>query len=204
MASEYDPVFGHTDDEPGAQEPSDLEAVRRHFAAAGRPYLRSPLIWLAWALLLPTAALAHGTVLTRFGLRGVVLGWSLAILAGGLVEWSLLFRSRPSRQGRSRSIVTWVFRVQGNLSLLGVILSVLLLAEGSGWALPGLWLLLVGHSFYVIGGLAFTPFRIYGLAFQLGGVAALWPGSDPLAAFAGVTGAANLWMAWRVWRLAAT
>jgi hypothetical protein len=65
---------------------------------------------------------------------------------------------------------------------------------------PGLWLLLLGHSFYVLGGIAFRPFRAYGLLYQIGGVAALWPGSAPLPLFALTAAAGNLWMAYAVWR----
>jgi hypothetical protein len=87
-----------------------------------------------------------------------------------------------------------VLRVQGNLSLVALTLSALLIWQDLAWALPGLWLLLLGHSFYMLGGLAFEPFRACGLLYQLGGVAALWPNSSPLGAFAVATAAGNLWM----------
>jgi len=101
--------------------------------------------------------------------------------------------------GRS-PLATWALRTQGNLSLVAVGLSVLLVWQDLAWALPGVWLLLLGHSFYVLGGIAFRPFRAYGLLYQVGGVAALWPGGAPLPVFALTTAAANLWMSYAVWR----
>ncbi len=104
-----------------------------------------------------------------------------------------------ARAGRS-PLATWALRTQGNLSLVALALSALLLWQDLAWALPGLWLLLLGHSFYMLGGIAFPPFRTYGLLYQLGGVVALWPGGAPLPAFALATAAANLWMSYAVWR----
>jgi hypothetical protein len=52
----------------------------------------------------------------------------------------------------------------------------------------------------LLGGIAFPPFRAYGLLYQVGGVAALWPGGAPLPVFALTTAAANLWMSYAVWR----
>lgn len=94
-----------------------------------------------------------------------------------------------------------MLRIQGNLSLVALALSVLLVWQNLAWALPGLWLLLLGHSLYLLGGLAFPPMRTCGVVFQLGGALALWPGLDPLMAFAAATAAGNLWMALQVWRL---
>lgn len=199
MSSEYDPLFSSSEGDTADPATSDLERVREHFEAASRPYLVSPWSWLAWSVVLPATALSHPAVLQRFGLRGVILLWSLAILGGGIIELGTVFRQRPRRRRPSSPLATWVFRMQGNLSLVAFALSVLLAWQGLAWVLPGLWLLLVGHSFYLLGGLAFRPFRLYGLAFQTAGLWALWPGGSPLAVFAGVTGAANLWMAVQVW-----
>ena len=93
-----------------------------------------------------------------------------------------------------------MLRVQGNLSLVALILSALLVWEDAAWALPGLWLLLLGHSFYLLGGLAFDPFRTCGVLFQLGGLAALWPGGYPLAVFALTVAAGSAWVGVGVWR----
>ena len=109
-----------------------------------------------------------------------------------------LFRSGGATG--STPLASWVLRLQGNLSLIAVALSVFLLWQDLAWALPGLWLLLLGHSFYMLGGLAFPPLRVCGIVFQLGGVAALWPGGTPLPAFAAAAFVGNLWMAWGVWR----
>ena len=81
MSSEYEPVFG----ERGAAG-GDLVTVRELFRAASGPYLRSPWSWLAWALILPGAALATPRVWTRFGPSGTLLTWSAAILLGGAIE----------------------------------------------------------------------------------------------------------------------
>lgn len=201
--SEYDPLFTAPDpedrDDPRAA--GDLDTVREQFAAASRPYLRSPLSWLAWALVWPPAALAHGPVAWRFGLQGVVLLWCGAILAGGAVEMGTIFRARGrGRRTRSTPLAGWVFRLQGNLSVVAMVLSAALLWEGLAWLLPGLWMLVVGHSFVMLGGLAFRPFRWYGAAYQVGGALALWPGGRPLLVLALVAGLANLWLAWKVWR----
>ena len=195
--SEYEPFFAGDADETLTGGPSDLEGVQGRFQAAVAPYLRSPVPWLVWSLVLPAAAKLHHLVLARGGLRGAVLLWSIAILAGGLVEGATLVKTRRKRPS---PLVAWVLRMQGNLSLAAVALSLLLLWWGRPEALPGVWLLLVGHSFYVLGGLAFGPFRLYGLALQVGGLLALWPGWDPLDIFAGTLGAANFWMAYKVWR----
>jgi hypothetical protein len=93
-----------------------------------------------------------------------------------------------------------VLRLQGNLSLIALALSVLLVWLDAAWALPGLWLLLLGHSFYMLGGLAFAPLRVCGVLYQLGGLAALWPRGAPLVVFALATAAGNVWMGIGVWR----
>lgn len=195
--SEYDPVFSSSGPpDPGDPRASDdLERVREVFEQSARPYLRHPWVWWSWGLVLPLTAGLHRPVLERFGLQGVILLWSLAILAGGAVEMGAIFRSRGrGRRTRSTPLVSWVFRIQGNLSVTGLAISALLVWQGLAWALPGLWLLLVGHSFYLLGGLAFRPLRIFGLFLQAGALAALWPGASALAIFAGVTGAGSLWL----------
>ncbi len=157
LPSEYDPLF------TGSEEADEaLADVRGRFEAAGKPFLRSPWTWTGWAVILPSAALATGAVGQRFGPSGVLMLWSLAILLGGLVETVGIFggnRPRPTPLAR------WVLHTQGNLSLVAIALSALLLFAGAAWALPGLWLILIGHSFYVLGGLAFPPFRIAGLIY---------------------------------------
>ena len=189
MSSEYDPLFSGS----GEVESGDLERVRREFAAASRPHLYSPWPWFAWGLILPGAALATASVLAHAGAPGALLLWSGAILVGGAIELAALLRGR---RGQPRSAVTaWVMRGQGNLSLVAVALSGLLLWEDLGWALPALWLLLLGHSLYSLGGLAFPPLRTAGMLYQLGGAAALWPSGEPLWIFAAATAAGNLWVA---------
>ncbi|HVS04027.1 MAG TPA: hypothetical protein VMT16_14775 [Thermoanaerobaculia bacterium] len=191
---EYEPLF-HRRDEAG----EDLDRVRDLFAAASEAYLSFPWSWMVWALLLPAAALATTEVALRWGWAGGLALWSLTILAGGAVE--LLGIRRGQRRARSSPLAGWVLNVQGNLSLVALLLSLALIAVGATAALPGLWLLLLGHSFYAQGGLAFPPFRGYGLWLQLGGAVALWPrGVDPLVVFAAVTFAGNLWIGWSLWR----
>ena len=126
------------------------------------------------------------------GPSGVLFTWSGTILLGGAVEILGIRRSGGGAAGGT--LAAWVLRVQGNLSLIALALSALLVWQDLAWALPGLWLLLLGHSFYMLGGLAFEPFRACGLLYQLGGLAALWPGGSPLGAFALATAAGNLWM----------
>lgn len=192
--SEYEPLFRAADD-PGSE--ASLERVRAEFAAAGGPFLRSPLPWLGWAAVLPALALATPAAGRHFGPRGVLLLWSFGVLAGGAVE--LFALSRSGALGRSGPLASWVLRGQGNLSLVGAILSALLLWLDAPGALPGLWLLLLGHSFHLLGGLAFRPLARAGLVYQLGGAVALWPGAPSLPAFAVATAVANLWIAWSVW-----
>ncbi len=190
--TEYDPLF-----DPTRTGLDDLEPVRDHFRAASRPFLTSPWSWLGWALLLPTAALVTPLALRRFGFSGVLFTWSAVILLGGAVEYQNILRGR---QGKSSTLASWVLRLQGNLSVVALLLSGLLIWQDVAWALPALWLLLLGHSFYMLGGFAFDPFRVCGLIYQIGGVVALWPGGSPLGVFAAATFLGNLWIAVGVWR----
>lgn len=119
------------------------------------------------------------------------------ILLGGLVEFLGIRRSGRQASG---TLAAWVLRLQGNLSLVALALSALLVWQDLAWAVPGVWLLLLGHSFYMLGGLAFEPFRVCGLVYQIGGLAALWPDGYPLEFFALTTAIGNLWMGLAVWR----
>jgi hypothetical protein len=119
--------------------------------------------------------------------------WSAAILAGGAVEALFLWRQRR-RGGGGSPLGSWAMTLQGNLSLVAVALSAALLAGGMARLLPGLWLLLLGHSLFALGGLAFPPQRTAGLIYQAGGVAALLPGAPALALFAAATALGNLWI----------
>jgi hypothetical protein len=114
------------------------------------------------------------------------------ILLGGAVEIVGIRRHGSEQTGST--LAAWVLRLQGNLSFVAIALSALLVWQDLAWVLPGLWLLLLGHSFYMLGGLAFPPFRACGLLYQLGGLIALWPDGNPLLAFAAATAAGNLWM----------
>lgn len=197
VSSEYDPLFSRDDaeEDPAA---SDLAVVRRAFGAAARPYLSSPWVWLAWAVLLPAAALSTEPVAERYGASGVLLLWSFTILAGGLSEWVGMRRRGAFR--RPSELARWALRGQGNLSLVGVVLSVLLLWIGYPAALAGVWLLLLGHSFFTLGGLSSRPMRSAGLIFQLGGAVALWPTPPALPVFAVTAAAGCLWLAVGQWR----
>jgi len=192
MASEYDPVFAER--ARGDDPTSDLAAVRRLFATASRPYLSSALPWLGWAVLLPAAAFLTPRAGLAAGYPGVLGLWSATILLGGALEASFLFRTRR-RLGGSSPLGAWAMTLQGNLSLVAVALSAVLAAIGGARFLPGLWLLLLGHSFFALGGLAFRPQRTAGILYQLGGVAALVPGVPELAVFAATTFLGNLWIA---------
>lgn len=192
--SEYDPLLA-------AEESDDLAEVEELFAGASTPYLTFPWTWLAWALLLPAAALATRPALAAGGVAAAVLGWSAAILLGGAVELTGIRRTR-GRRGAT-PLAGWVLRAQGNLSLLGLVLSVALMFAGCPLLLPGLWMLLLGHSFYTLGALAFPPFRVAGILYQAGGAVALWPSVlDPFLAFAVAAGVGNLWLFWSVRQVA--
>lgn len=197
MRSEYDPLFERPVSE--AEGDDDLEAVRDRFRAAARPYLSSPWPWLAWAVALPAAALATPAVFASGGPAAVLFTWSAAILVAGAVEVAGHLRARRLGRGGT-ALAGWALSVQGNLSLVAIGLSVLLLWQDLAWALPALWLLLLGHSLWLLGGLGFPPFRVCGLLYQVAGAAALWPGVPPLVVLAAATGAGNLWIAWAIWR----
>jgi hypothetical protein len=121
------------------------------------------------------------------------------ILLGGAVE-IVAIRRAGGGLGGSTPLASWVLRLQGNLSLVAVALTALLVWQDAAWAIPGVWLLLLGHSFYMLGGFAFEPFRTCGILYQLGGLASLWPGGAPLIAFAATTAIGNLWVGLGVWR----
>jgi hypothetical protein len=193
MTSEYDPFLA-----PARTrfESSNLELARDLFREASLPYLVSPLPWVAWAIILPAAALATPAAGRAFDWVGVLLLWSIAILVGGAFELTAIRRS--SVEMVSSPLASWAFGLQGNLSLVTIALSFFLLWVQSAWALPGLWLLLLGHSFVTLGGLAFPPLRTAGLIYQIGGVAALWPRGAPLFVLAATALGANLWMAMAV------
>jgi hypothetical protein len=193
MPSEYDPLFSPSPD----SDDDDLEVVRERFAAAGKPFRSSPLPWLAWAAILPAAALATPPVAAAGGPAGVMGLWSGAILAGGAVEIGSYWRRRAAG---STPLAAWTLRAQGNLSLVAVALSALLVWLDQAWALPALWLLLLGHNLWALGGLSFEPLRRCGLLYQLGGIAALWPHGRGLEVFAVTAAVANLGMAWAVGR----
>jgi hypothetical protein len=197
MPSEYEPLFTRR---AAAEVVDDLEPVRERFRAASRPFLRSPWSWFSWAVLLPAAAAATPGAWRAGGFSGVLFTWSAVILLGGAVEIVAIRRASGGGMGMgSTPLASWVLRIQGNLSLVAVALSALLIWQDVAWALPAVWLLLLGHSFYMLGGLAFEPFRTCGILYQLGGLAALWPGAA-LPAFAVATALGNLWMGIAVWR----
>jgi hypothetical protein len=194
---EYDPIVPAA----AAAGSDDLERARDLFAAASRPFLVWPWPWVAWAVLLPAAALLTEPVLAGLGAAGVLGLWTLTILLGGAVELVGIRRGRR-RHGRT-PLAGWAMTIQGNLSLVALALSAALLLADQPQLLPGLWLLVLGHSFYLMGGLAFPAFRVCGLIYQAGGFLALWPVAiDPFAVFAVATAAGNGWMAWSVWRAA--
>jgi hypothetical protein len=123
-----------------------------------------------------------------------VLGlWSAAILLGGGLEAFFLYRNRRRLGGSS--LGSWAMTLQGNLSLVAVALSAALVAADRAPLLPGLWLLLLGHSLFTLGGLAFGPQRTAGVLYQIGGALALLPGLPALALFAATTALGNLWIA---------
>jgi hypothetical protein len=196
MTSEYDPAFGRRTGAPGG---GDLESVHKAFELAASPYLASPLPWIVWGIALPGAALMTRRVLAAGGARGVLLLWSLTILAAGAVEASVYARRRQQQPVRS-TLARWALRTQGNLSLSAVILSVALLAVGEGRLLPTVWLLLLGHSLYSLGGLASRPLKRCGLIYQFGGFVSLFAIASSDLVFALTTLLGNLSVAFSIWR----
>lgn len=192
--SEYDPIGWRRRPSPADEEA--FERLRLRFQEAASPYLTYPWSWLTWAVLLPAAALATFRLGGELGFAGLLFLWSGTILVGGAVEAGVLLRTLRS----TSPIASWALRVQGNLSLVALLLSGLLVWRGEAWALPGVWLLLIGHSFFQLGGLSFPALRRYGVAYQLGGAAALALAAYALPIFAATTATANLGLAWAVWR----
>ena len=197
MPSEYDPLTKTLDD-PLAED--GLEVVRDHFEEASRPFLSQPWSWLAWGLILPSAALATPEVLRPAGGLGVLVLWSVAVLIGGAIEASQILRGRRRGRAEASSLAAWVLRAQGNLSLVAVLISLALLLQDLPWLLPGLWLLLLGHSLFSLGGLASGALRTAGLIYQAGGILAIWPHGEGLTIFAVATLLGNLWVAGSIWR----
>lgn len=197
MASEYDPIRKSIDD-PLAED--GLERARELFEEASGPYLSQPWSWLAWSIILPATALLTPRVLAATGGIGVMFLWSVAVVIGGVFEAFHILRARKRRGVISSTLATWVLRSQGNLSLVAVLISIALLFQGLAWLLPGLWLLLLGHSLFSFGGLASRALRTGGLLYQIGGLVAIWPHGYSLAVFAVATWAGNLWIAWAIWR----
>lgn len=195
MPSEYDPI--RPDPGEGGQDKS-LEVVRRHFETASGPYLARPWSWLAWSVILPTAALLTPRFLATWEWLGVLFLWSSAILLGGVIEAFQIMKGR--REEGTTALAAWVLRAQGNLSLVALLLSVVALWQGLAWTLPGLWLLLLGHSLYTLGGLASGGMRAAGRLYQIGGLLALLPHGQGLVCFAAATFLGNLWIALSIWR----
>jgi hypothetical protein len=192
MSSEYEPLFAER-----SEGMDDLERVQRHFAEASRPFLSSPWSWFTWAVILPAAALLTPRFVPVRGGSGVLFLWSAAILLGGAVEFSTMLRRGFTR---SSPLAAWALRAQGNLSLVAVALSALLVWQDLAWALAGTWLLLLGHSLFLLGGLAFPPFRRTGVLYQIAGLLALLPFLQPLPVFAVATAAGNAYLGACVWR----
>jgi len=184
MGSEYDPVFAR-----GSEAEDDLDTVRVIFARASAPFTRSPWSWWTWAALLPAVALATRPLLARYGPTGPILAWCSIIILGGIVEMSVVKSAAGAQQ---TTLATWAVRSQANLSFVGVVISAALVWYGRAGALPGVWLLLLGHSFLLLGGLAYRPFRRAGWIYQLAGLGALLPGQDGLVWFAAATALGNL------------
>ena len=152
--SAYDPLFAR---EENPEVAADAARAKAAFERASRAYLAAPLPWLVWALILPAAALATPTALCAGAKPGVLLVWSVAILAGGAVEGLALVGAR--RRAGGGPLGAWAMRVQGNLSLVALALSAALVWADAPELLPGLWLLLLGHSFFALGGLALPALR---------------------------------------------
>jgi hypothetical protein len=186
MPSEYDPLRPR---QPLSGEASDLDKVQALFAGAASGYVSSPWPWVCWAIVLPAAAMMTTEVATVVGPLAVLLLWSIAILVAGAVE---AFSMRRARNTAGRSDITgWVFKGQGNLSLIAIVLTGALAWQRLYDFLPAVWLLLIGHSFFAVGGLASNALKRGGLLYQIGGVVSLLPWFESLDVFAAATALAN-------------
>lgn len=194
MASEYDPLRPRPPLSGGA---SDLDSVQALFSRAAAGYLHSPWPWLCWALVLPGAALLTADVASAGGPLAVLLLWSVVILLAGAVEAVSMWRSRKSVV--PSDITHWVFRGQGNLSLIAIVLTAALAWQRAYDFLPAVWLLLIGHSFFAVGGLASSALKRGGLLYQAGGILSLLPWFDSLTVFAATTALANATIAASLW-----
>jgi hypothetical protein len=192
--SEYDELFTAPDEE----ELRTVETVRRAFRAAASPYLARSLPWFSWGLLLPAAALSTPLAISAGREAGAIVLWSSTILLGGAIEGLTILRQQRRRS--RTSLGAWAMRSQGNLSLVAALLSGLLFWIDAARYLPALWLLLLGHNLFSLGGLAFPTMRHAGLVYQIGGVAALAPGLRPLWAMAAATALGNFWIGWGILR----
>ncbi len=201
MASEYDPLRLRP---PLSGDPSDLARVEELFQGASSRYLHSPWPWFSWAVILPMAAWLTARVATGAGPLAVLFLWSAAILLGGAVEGVVLARARRRAEaagvGKPSELARWVFRSQGNVSVLAVVLTAALALRGVYQFLPGVWLLLIGHSLFSIGGLASPALRRAGLLYQVGGALSLLPFWNGLIVFAVTTALANASVGWALVR----
>lgn len=194
MSTEYDPLRAR---EPLSSGASDLDRVEAIFARAATGYLRSPWPWLCWALVLPLAALETTAAAAAGGPLAVLLLWSVAILLAGAVEGVTLWRSRGSVV--SSDVTRWVFRGQANLSVIAIALTAGLAWQEAYELIPAVWLLLIGHSLFAVGGLAASALRRGGLLYQLGGAVSLVAQLDSLVIFATTTAVANCVIAGSLW-----
>jgi hypothetical protein len=188
-SSEYSPIPPRA---PLSSDPTDLERVEELFEKAAAAYLRTPWSWWSWSILLPVAALLTRWAHAEAGPAGTLLLWSVVILLGGFVEAALILGGR--RRYLQTQIGSWVLRSQGNLSLVAVALSAVFAWRGLPELVPAVWMLLIGHSFFVVGRLAFGPLRSAGVLFQIGGLVALVPAIDSLAVCAACTFAGCGWI----------
>ena len=194
MTSEYDPIRPR---QPLAGGASDLDTVQALFSRAAAGYLHSPWPWLSWAIVLPFAALMTADVAAGGGPIAVLLLWSATILLAGAVEAVTMWRSRKALV--PSDITRWVLKGQGNLSLIAIAITAAMAWHRMYDFLPAVWLLLIGHSFFSIGGLSSNALKRGGVLYQVGGVISLLPWFGSLSVFAATTALANLTIAVSLW-----
>ncbi len=177
---EYEPIFFTRKSKDSKEIRDDLSIVQHLFKNAAQPFLSTPWGWLGWSIILPSSLLLTPVVNLKSGLRGIILLWSFSVLLGGIIEITAI---RNSRYKNISNLSGWAYSIQGNLSLVGLALTSLLIFS-SPRIIPSLWLLIIGHSFYSLGSLADNILKYVGIYYQVMGIFTIFTHPLYISAFA--------------------